>query len=167
MYTCYSGEPKKWAKAVVIGLAVLAVLLFLASYVIQTYKGIFQLAAAISVCASLLLSFKLLTSYIYEISENDTPGAYDLVITEVRGKKNRVVCRVSVPAGSLITLADNEKLPDVYGPKCDFTVWGVDKSTVMYFLPSEEEGGGIVRFAPDAEMVTIMERLGVSRVFRK
>lgn len=159
MYSCYTGQPKKWAKSVVVGLAVLAVVLFLAGYVVQSYKGLWQLSAAICAVSSLLLSFRLLTSYIYEISDCERAGEYDLVITEVRGRKNRVVCRVSVKTGRLIKLAEGEKLPETAGPKCDFTVWGAEKEDVMYFLPDENEGGGIVRFAPDEKMKEIIKRL--------
>ena len=84
---CYSGDPPKWSKAVVIGLAVLGVGLFLAGYAVQSWRGMWQTAGAAAAVASLLLSFRMLTSYIYEISDDERPGEYDLVITEVRGKK--------------------------------------------------------------------------------
>ncbi|MCR4681783.1 MAG: hypothetical protein K5647_00480 [Clostridiales bacterium] len=156
---CYSGDPPKWSKAVVIGLAVLGVGLFFTGYAVQSWKGMWQTAGAAAAVASLLLSFRMLTSYIYEISDDERPGEYDLVITEVRGKKNRTVCRVSAGKGRFMKPAKGEKLPDVPGPRCDFTVWGADPDSVCVFLPSEEEGGGIVKFAPDREMAAMLAAL--------
>ena len=86
-------------------------------------------------------------------------GEYDLVITEVRGKQNRTVCRVSAGKGRFMKPAKGEKLPDVPGPRCDFTVWGADPDSVCVFLPSEDEGGGIVKFAPDREMAAMLAAL--------
>ncbi len=162
MYSCSTAKPGTWAKVLVIAMFAAGAGLFLTGYLVQSYRGAFQCAGAVAAVAAVLLSTRLMTSYVYEIAEGEMQGLPDLVITEVRGRRSRTVCRVSLANGVFVMPDERERLPSDAGkggPSCNCVPFPQSRGCgVCIFLPSETEGAGVIRFAPDGEMISICLR---------
>ncbi|MCQ2354787.1 MAG: hypothetical protein MJ102_06765 [Clostridia bacterium] len=141
--------------AVVFALLLLSIVVFAAGSALREYAGLMELSGVVLAAGGLLIGTRyLMTEYVYavEMTDSATDG-YDLVITECRGKVRRVVCRVSVSGGKLQKIT-----PDTPKPKCTIFNYcqSPRQSDACYFFPDEKEGGGAVKFSPDATLIRLL-----------
>lgn len=156
----YSPSRDKYTGVVVGVLIAAAFAVFVAGSFAPAYSGLLELAAvALAAAGILLCSRAFLTRYVYTVETSDKmsdpldgPDA-DLVITEIRGKVSRVVCRVSVRDGTIRRIRRDTKRPD--GPIYNYCP-GLFPEDPCWFYPSGSEGGGGVKIAPDAKLFRIL-----------
>lgn len=156
----YSPSRNKYTGVVVGTLIAAAFAVFVAGSFAPAYAGLLELAAvALAAAGILLCSRAFLTKYVYTVETSDKsrdplddPDA-DLVITEIRGKVSRVVCRVSVKGGAIRRIRRDTPKPD--RPIFNYCP-GLFPEEPCWFYPSEAEGGGGVKFAPDGKLFRLL-----------
>lgn len=156
----YSPSHDKYTGAAVGVLIVIAFAVFVGGSFVPAYAGLFELAAvALAAAGILLCSRGLLTRYVYTVETSDKsrdplddPDA-DLVITEIRGKVSRVVCRVSVKGGAIRRIRRDTPKPDA--PVFNYCP-GLFPEDPCWFYPSEAEGGGGVKILPDGKLFRLL-----------
>ncbi len=145
------------------GILILFVLMLppLAVILFSVYRGemLFTAALVALMLASMGIYTALrlqLTSYVYEISDDEKPGQYDLIIRSVCGKRIRTECRVSL-RGRLEAAQYKKQRDEAMIRYCPLFCDG----TVRIFRPDEANGKYLVVICPDEEMLRIMIALGV------
>lgn len=154
-------------KTLVFLLLICSIIIFAASAAMEAYAGLLELGAVILAAAGLLLGTRyLMTDYIYAVGPGDgisdrynghngysEYNRYDLTITECRGRKRRVVCRVSVNEGKLEKITPNTPKPK--GIIFNYCT-GIHPANACYYFPGERDGGGVIKFSPDDTLIRIL-----------
>lgn len=160
MVTIYSYTPQsadKKGKAVCLAILGTAGVLILLSELFAEYKPVLMTAGFIIALFGILACTRfLMTSYTYSLESGADGTPPDLVIREMRGKVNRIVCRVSVSGGKL--RHDNKKNKP-RGAVYDYRPSPFSEGPRIFEV-SERDGGGFVRFNPDEAMIDIMRSSG-------
>ncbi len=119
----YTFTPKRNVKsAAIVSLALFVVslvLFYLSQSSAFAAPALIQLIATVCAAVSIfILSKFIIMKYVYTISENED-GTADLLVTEVSGKKNTTLCRVSLSdAVAFVKLSDG-KLAEDERAKCE------------------------------------------------
>lgn len=160
MIPIYSYKPEhadstsKVISFVVLGAAAALIML---GEILKEYQPLLMTAGfVLAMCGVLVCIRFLLSTYTYIIEADTEAGIADLVITEIKGKTLRTVCRVSLAGGRLFA--------DEKGKKPNGAVYDYRPSPFTpnsrYFEVPERDGEGFVRFSPDEKMVELMRSLG-------
>ena len=171
MYSFESGGSRKPLHAMVIGsMAAAAILFVLGGTDRVPFPFLFQLGAFLCATATVYLTARYsLKSYRYAIEPNtivDAEGVeqYDLVITEITGKKMKVVCRVGLrtvdhTAVTVIRRADGQTAKEARDLLCKdkrvFKYENTPVSPASCYIPIPEENSVVV-IPADERMVEIL-----------
>ncbi len=165
----YEYEPPRGGgtlKAVVAAMLVVAAVMITAG-AHSSYAGLIQLGGAMLAVTAITIGTRFcLTGYVYALCRNS--HGVDLVITEIRGKKRRTVCRVAVDGGTLVRV--RRGTPQPKGALYNYTTdpFSEDK---YYFSSAESgvfsDGTGefckeSVKFNPNDEFVSLMLAWGAT-----
>ncbi len=170
MYAFHSSPSRSGLHAMVIGaFAVAAILFGLSRYETIPYPVVFQTAAVICLVAALYLTARYsLRVYRYAIEPNGITDAYgteqcDLVITEIVGKKQKVVARIALrDIGEVVAVKrdDKETLATIKNGfvrgKQVFTYANVPILPEACYIEAPEEGAVIV-IPTDEGMLKILK----------
>ncbi len=152
----YSYSPPRGdslSRAIVFALLGGAAIIVMLGEFLTDIKPILQTVGFVpAVLGVMLCSRFMLSGYTYTIELGADGSSADLVIVENRGKANRTVCRVSAIGGRLVRKKAEGRCYD-YRP----TPFSEDS---YFYIVSDRDGGGIVRFCPDERMIDIMRSLG-------
>ena len=96
------------------------------------------------------------TRYTYFAEESDAPGGYDLVVTAAIGKKERVVCRVSIRDMKITGSAGRGRRVYAYHPFfCG--------KKICYLDPPEAMGAYLVKVAASDEFIDFLILCGAEK----
>ena len=101
----------------------------------------------------LIIPRAFFTVYTYTLERTETPGEYDLVVTERIGKAVRTVCRVGASGGTL-SEERGKKTVRIYSYRPALSSYAT-----VYFEPREADGEYMIAFCPDDEMKRLMYML--------
>lgn len=161
----YNPPRDRVSKVLTIVLAFGAAAFLIVSMNAATYRGIFQTCAAICAVAALLIGTRfVMTAYSYSVEYSDgreRSDGPDLVITEHRGKKAQVVCRVAVAGAKLEPdrRADGKKAPLAAEGKDHNYAAALFSDKDYWVYPTVADGAGRIRFSPDENIVAIFRRV--------
>lgn len=157
MYQYQPERKNKIASALLLIFALAAVILLGLSAIFNAFVGIFQLAAVLCLVVEVALFVKYFRhSYVYRIqSFNKSDDAPDFLVSEVSGKDNVIVCRLSLE--SLLSVEKNtQKARKNLGKFYNYCVDIAPKDS--YILRFEENYEKIALIiSPDETMLSIFE----------
>jgi len=160
MIPIYSYKPEhadSTSKAIAFAVLGAAAALIMLGEILKEYQPLFITAGFVLAMAGVLVCIRfLLSAYTYIIEADTESGIADLVITEMKGKTIRTVCRVSI-AGSRLFADEKGKKPD--GMIYDYRPSPFAPDS-RYFEVPERDGEGYVRFSPDEKMIELMRSFG-------
>jgi len=136
-----------------------AVLCAVGGAIPSPWRHFFYAAAGFILLCGTFVTLKFqFVEYIYEISEGERPGTYDLIVTSVLGKKITTECRIAL-SGSVTPVKKRMKTADKTKRYrlCQLFP-GADK---YIFTPFEAEGEYSILLCPNEEMLNVMKMLGV------
>ena len=171
MYSFESSGSRKPLHAMVIGAAVAAVALFTASSMGVPMPSLFQVGSLVCATLAVYLTVRYsLKIYRYAIEPNtivDAEGVeqYDLIITEITGKKMKVVARVGLRtidhAAVTVIRREDSAAKEARATLCKdqrvFKYENTPVSPVSCYIPVPEENCVIV-IPVDERMVEILKR---------
>lgn len=139
--------------------------MILAGAALPSGGAFLQTGGCALILAGLLIGSRfVMTRYCYSVEYTDgrpREAGPDLVVTEQRGRRRRVVCRVSVAGGRLVKLPRGHRARKAArgdsAPYFDYSPALLPGGT-HYFFPSEEDGGGCLRFSPDPYLEDLLSR---------
>ncbi len=98
----------------------------------------------------------LITSYTYKIEGTDT-GVPDLIIAELRAKKSRTVCRISLSdVTSLERLQKNEKRAFKKGSRVFNYRADLLPAECLLLTGTDRDGEFFIKFAPDKKTIELI-----------
>lgn len=156
----YQYQPKrenKIASILLLVFALVSVFMIGMSALMRSFTGIFQTAAVLSLAIEVALFVRYFRkTYVYRIqyfgTEDDAP---DLIVSEVSGKDNVIVCRLSLgELDGIKTRSDRKKVRA--GKKYNYCVDIAPKNAV--YLEFTDSGMPVtVILSPDEKMISVFE----------
>lgn len=157
----YQYQPKrenKIASVLLLAVAILSVAMVGISVSVSSFAGIFQFVAVLLLAAEVALFVRYFRkTYVYRIqyfgTESDVP---DLVVSEVSGKDNVIVCRLSLnDLEGMKTRSERKKVRA--GKRYNYCVDIAPKNAV--YLEFTDSGMPVtVIISPDDEMISVFEK---------
>lgn len=157
----YQYQPKrenKIASVLLLAVAILSVAMVGISVSASSFAGLFQLAAVLLLAAEVALFVRYFgKTYVYRIqcfgTKNDVP---DFIVSEVSGKNNIIVCRLSLnDLEGMKTRSERKKVRA--GKKYNYCVDIAPKNAV--YLEFTDSGVPVtVIVSPDEKMISVFEK---------
>jgi hypothetical protein len=137
----------------------------------DTYFYAIEFLTLLSAIAALTVAGRyLLVEYLYVVRESES-GAYEFLVVEQKGKRNKIVCRIFtsditeiLEEASMTREALKERRRNV--KRHDYCVDLGSRSAVCLFV-SEDEAEEMIRISLDERLLSLLRSLTPQRIYRE